>query len=665
MSRNPSLRFKIASGYATILILAMVLGGLALWSMKQVGSLTVKLDTQFIPQVGVANNVERYSLDTMYHLRGYALSLDKQYLESGRKSLGELKKYLGEAKDLAARHSDLSQLKEALGPVEVKVNEFERLVNDTVEKNDSIDTVRKEMDLSAGKFMESAMDFNTSQNKLLDNEIEASESSEKLLERHARIKAIEDVIVYGNWIRTGSFKFQALRDTKFINRALQNFKELEKMLEALKTQSVSEQDQKDAVKLITLASAYKKSVEDLLANWYALEEISKKRETAGNELLQMAIGMAQVGMERVNQVASTTTSSLSSASIAQAAGQGIVLILGIFLAVLIIRSITKPINEVVRGLAEGADRVASASNEVSSSSEELAEGASEQAASIEETSSSLEEMSSMTRQNASNAEQANHLMRTTRDTVSRASGSMEKLTVSMTEISRASEDTSKIIKTIDEIAFQTNLLALNAAVEAARAGEAGAGFAVVADEVRNLAMRAAEAARTTSDLIEGTVKKVKEGSNLLGVTDGEFQEVAVSVEKSAELVGEIAAASNEQSQGIEQINKAVVNMDTVVQRNAANAEESASASKEMKGQAALMKGFVNALTVLVDGTGGRRDNGADASEKREAKLAKSGKMARDHAGILKGGEKNMADVRKITAGERKNIPFDEDAGSDF
>ncbi len=184
----------------------------------------------------------------------------------------------------------------------------------------------------------------------------------------------------------------------------------------------------------------------------------------------------------------------------------------------------------------------------------------------------------MTRQNAEHAKQANLLMTETSQVVLAANSSMDQLTTAMVEIGKASEDTSKIIKTIDEIAFQTNLLALNAAVEAARAGEAGAGFAVVADEVRNLAMRAAEAAKSAADLIEGTVQKVIDGSDIVEKTSAEFAKVSVSADKMGGLVCEIMAASNEQAQGIEQINKAVSEVDKVVQRNAANAEESASAS---------------------------------------------------------------------------------------
>ena len=284
---------------------------------------------------------------------------------------------------------------------------------------------------------------------------------------------------------------------------------------------------------------------------------------------------------------------------------GLLIILGIavslFLGIYMSLSITKALNRVIAGLSEASDQVASAAGEVSSASQSLAEGSSQQAASVEETSSSLEEMSSMTKQNASNAGQADSLMKQANQVVSKANASMGQLTTSMQEISRASEETSKIIKTIDEIAFQTNLLALNAAVEAARAGEAGAGFAVVADEVRNLAMRAADAAKNTAALIEGTVKKVSDGTALVNSTNNAFKEVAGSTAKVGELVGEIAAASSEQAQGIEQVNVAVTEMDKVTQQNAATAEESASASEELNAQAEEMKSFVGELAAMVSG----------------------------------------------------------------
>ncbi|ACL02869.1 Methyl-accepting chemotaxis sensory transducer [Desulfatibacillum aliphaticivorans] len=301
------------------------------------------------------------------------------------------------------------------------------------------------------------------------------------------------------------------------------------------------------------------------------------------------------------------------------------IIAGLFLAIVIARGIVNVLTRISQNLGEGADQVASASNQVAGSSQSLAEGASEQAASLEETSSSMEEMASMTLRNSENANQADVLMQKTKSVVEKASQTMEELTGAMEGISNASAETSKIIKTIDEIAFQTNLLALNAAVEAARAGEAGAGFAVVADEVRNLAVRAAEAAKNTTELIQGTVKRVEDGAQLLDSTTEAFGEVAETTVKVGEIVGEIAAASNEQTQGYEQIRKAVSEMDKVTQSTAANSEESASAAEELNAQAEQMKQIVEELMVLVGGN----FSGQPVSRK-----------------ALKGQERKMLEARK-------------------
>jgi methyl-accepting chemotaxis protein len=266
--------------------------------------------------------------------------------------------------------------------------------------------------------------------------------------------------------------------------------------------------------------------------------------------------------------------------------------------------ITNTIRRIVDNLSRNSEKVASSSAQISSASQTLAQGSSTQASSIEETSSSLEEMSSMIKQNANNAMQTDKLMKETDRVVGHATESMTALTSSICEISKASEKTSKIIGTIDEIAFQTNLLALNAAVEAARAGELGAGFAVVADEVRNLAMRAAEAAKVTADLIKGTVEKVKTGSDLVNASNEAFSQVTKISNETACLVSEITTASNEQTQGIQQINKAVAEIDAITQQNAANAEEFASASEVMSYQAEHMRRFVGELVALVDGGNG-------------------------------------------------------------
>jgi methyl-accepting chemotaxis protein len=283
------------------------------------------------------------------------------------------------------------------------------------------------------------------------------------------------------------------------------------------------------------------------------------------------------------------------------AGALAAVILGLTAAFLIILSITKPIKKVIEGLLEDSEKVSASSIQVSSASQSLAEGASEQAAGLEQTSASMEEMSSMTKQNADHARQAKIMMGEVQGIVKKVNAHMDQMGQAITEITRTSEETGKIIKTIDEIAFQTNLLALNAAVEAARAGEAGAGFAVVADEVRNLAMRAAEAAKNTSNLIENTITAIKKGNELTVATRDAFQENTLVAGKISNLIDEIASASEEQSQGITQVGQAVAEMDRVVQQNAAAAEESAAASEELNVQAAQMKDMVDALVALVEG----------------------------------------------------------------
>lgn len=310
-------------------------------------------------------------------------------------------------------------------------------------------------------------------------------------------------------------------------------------------------------------------------------------------------------------------------------------IAGVLISSYFAGSISNLLSRVASGLGEASEQIESASGEVSTGSQSLAAGASVQAASIEETSSSLEEMASMTGQNSEHSVQADNLMKTVQEVVGSANRSMKELTGSMNEISSASEETRKIVKTIDEIAFQTNLLALNAAVEAARAGEAGAGFAVVADEVRNLAMRAAEAAKNTSGLIDDTVKKIEGGVGLVGKTNEAFGQVDENASRVASLVAEIAAASKEQAEGIELINGAVTEMDRVVQQNAAGAEENASASEEMNAQAIQMRSYVAELVRLVEG-GAAGQRGPIARPSLQLKKHESPRLF----GALKNREEN-------------------------
>lgn len=269
--------------------------------------------------------------------------------------------------------------------------------------------------------------------------------------------------------------------------------------------------------------------------------------------------------------------------------------------VIVGRFLIKQLSLVSTGISDAANKVNSASGMITTSNQVLAEDTAEHASALEETSSSLEEMSSMTRQNADNAAHAKELTAKVKMVVDSVDTQMHRMVTAIQEVTSSSEETAKIIKTIDEIAFQTNILALNAAVEAARAGEAGAGFAVVADEVRNLARRAAEAAQTTSSLIEKTILTVKNSRDLTEQTQNAFKKNIEISNKVGQLIDEIAFASNEQAQGIVQIGRAVVEMDRVVQHTAASTAEVADASQQMNEESVNLVDQIATLTRLIYG----------------------------------------------------------------
>lgn len=273
------------------------------------------------------------------------------------------------------------------------------------------------------------------------------------------------------------------------------------------------------------------------------------------------------------------------------------------------------VHNVLLEINQGADQVAAGAHNVSDASVALSQGASQQAASVEQLSASIAEIASQTASNAQNAEKANDLTVGTKEKAQLGNEEMQEMLSAMEEINASSANISKIIKVIDEIAFQTNILALNAAVEAARAGQHGKGFAVVAEEVRNLAARSAKAAKETTDMIEGSMEKVETGREIAHKTAEALNAIVGDVSSVADIVANIAKASNEQKLALEQINQGVQQVSQVVQANSSTSEEAATASQNLNQQADIMRANVGKFRLSNNGGSFYGGNGSSAIQK--------------------------------------------------
>ena len=330
----------------------------------------------------------------------------------------------------------------------------------------------------------------------------------------------------------------------------------------------------------------------------ALEIFSQKVQPRIDEIGKAASSLVD---QQSRELAAASAASASKSSRTTAATVTLTLLaLGVGVGVFaIVRQANGSLKNLSAKIAESASHVANASKQVSAASQSLAQGASEQAASLEETSASTEEIVSITRRNADHASEVAALMQKTGEDSTESNRALDLMVEQMKEIDGSSHKIARIIKVIDEIAFQTNILALNAAVEAARAGEAGLGFAVVADEVRNLAQRCAQAARDTAALIEESIATAGDGNAKLDRMAGAVRSVTESAVRVKTLVDQVNLGSQEQARGMEQISRAIVQMEQVTQRTAAGAEQSASAGAELDGHASMLRDLVREMHLMV------------------------------------------------------------------
>jgi methyl-accepting chemotaxis protein len=616
--KNLTVGQKIGGGFVLLILIAAVLGTVAAVTMRTVRTQASHMSTEFVPEARLGAALEEAVAHTQLATRSYGFTADAKYLKEIHHGIEEIEKHFAAARKLAETYPDLVKLRELLGRIQPALQTFKSAVNETEARNRTLVTSRETLDTAAATFLTNIDKIIQAQHQHLVGEVKESAPADKLLERRRKIALTNEIRGDGNAARIAVFKAQALRSPPVISEGLAVFEAMEARFKELRGLLKVPSDLEELDRAHQAALTYRTQMQQIQSGLTALEEVGRKRAEAGDTLLKLSAETAAAGMTRTIQAADEASAHLNRASWMVQTMLAVAVVVGIVVALIIIRSICRALRQTADSLGAGAEQIVAAAGQVSSSSQSLAEGASDQAASLEETSASIEEMTGMTRRNAESAEQAKAIAQAARTSADRSAASIGRLNTAMTELEGSSAEVAKIVKTIDEIAFQTNILALNAAVEAARAGEAGAGFAVVAEEVRSLAQRSAQAAKETAAKIENAQTKSEEGARISNEVTESLSGIIEQVRQLNGIVTEIAQASKEQSQGIDQVNQAVTRIDKITQSNAAGAEESASAAEELNAQAAELNQLVGNLLALV---GGNR-TGAPAARPRPAAAAR-------------------------------------------
>jgi methyl-accepting chemotaxis protein len=612
MLKNMKMAGKLIVGFGLVIVLVGVVGGIAVYNLYGILSDANELNEAYVPEVAIANDLERTSLMTMYNMRGYGLSMDQQYYEEARTFLDEVNEHLDDAEALADSFTFLDALRSNVDATRENINAYESLAQQTDQIIGEVDDLQVVLDDSAGAYMRATAEYLDSQNEQARAEIATGASQAALNQRITKITMVNDIIDIGNESRVTNFKAQARREYGLLDEAARSLDEVYTTVGELEQITFLDADlaQLDAIRATT--EEYQGAIQDLSAKMTELAELGQRRDAAATVVLNTAQEVAEAGITTTQENMQNTVGNVTTSVSLVLGGLVIAFLVAVFITIFLTRMITQALRkgvdfaeqlaagdltadlqvyqkdeigqladslrnmqtrltDVVGSVKSASDNVASGSQQMSSSAEEMSQGATEQASSTEEVSSSMEEMDSNIQQNADNAQETEKI-------ALKASNDAEQGGEAVRQTVEAMRNIAEKITIIEEIARNTNLLALNAAIEAARAGEHGKGFAVVASEVRKLAERSQKAAGEISELSTSSVDVAEEAGKLL-------EALVPDIQRTAELVQEISASSGEQRSGSQQVNKALAQLDQVVQQNASQAEEMSSMAEELSGQA--------------------------------------------------------------------------------
>jgi hypothetical protein len=590
---------RLVAGFAIVILLGVSLGAFASFMMRQATNGAHFLAAAVAPQANVTTSMAESLSAARIAINEFSRTNDPAYEEAAESSLEKLREALAATRKLSDEQPTLTLLREEVPKAEAAFQRYRESYQRTRDNLAAISRIRSESDASVEVFLRNIEEYIQTQNLRLAEEIASALESKALEERRLRNQLANDILDLCNRIRVANYRTQATGEKNFIVAHQPDFAQITTKLDQLKAISRDPSNLQRIAEVRDSANRYEQTVEAIFAAIEEADTIARQRFENAETLDAIINNALRKSAERTMDYANESSVALGSSSWGVMVGLVLMIAVGIAAGFIITRTINKQLIQTTDTLSQGSLQVAAASSQVSASSQSLAQGSSQQAASLEEISSSIEELTSMTRRNADNSKAGTTAANGARRAAEDGAEEMDRMREAMDAIQGSSQEISKIIKTIDEIAFQTNILALNAAVEAARAGEAGAGFAVVAEEVRALAQRSAVAAQETADKIADATERSSQGVEIsVRVAEG----LKTIVEKTREvdkLVAEVADASREQSEGLDQINTAIGDMDRITQSSAANAEETASAAEELNAQSAELRNAAQGLANLV------------------------------------------------------------------
>ena len=623
-----TIGFRVLGGFGMMLLMMAVLSAAVFAVTRHVQGRSHQLSEEAVPEAVLAGGMQVELAEALGNLRSYGETGDQHFWADFNTSFAAFDDHFARSQQLAAGADDLTALANALHGATALVADFRACADATHERATAISAAVGRLDVALDELMRNTFVLSSDAQDALDNDITAKKDAKILTQDHETILQIQMLRDLANGCRIATYQALDRRDPQPIVDSLATVGDLDHDLDQLATK-LSADDRKDLDEVRGNAHAHIAAMGDLRDIMTSAASADAKRAAAAAALATAVAAITATGHTDAVESARDSAGELRLMSSGVVAGCGAALVLGAVLAGWITMSINRPLHLLLRALTQGVDETTLAAGQVASSSQDLANGASSQVGALEQTSSGLEEMAGTLKIASADSDAAKAQAGIAVKAAGNGLQAMTEMAAAVSAIRERARETGAIIKSIDAIAFQTNLLALNASIEAARAGDAGRGFAVVAIEVRQLAQRASEAARTTAQLIDASLRQSEVGVKMSVTTKAILDEIVASSREVDTLMARIAESGREQAQGIGEIANAMGQIERITQASAANAQQGATTAEMLSGQARGLRGRIAELEVLVRGsspesssTTGRAGGGtgADAVSERHRRV---------------------------------------------